>query len=79
VGLAPDVNDSADLLYACGANMKFLYDAVQPDKRGAHAADSAALAPIVASSLRAGDAVLVKGSFGSRMKVIVDTLEQAAG
>ena len=77
--LAPDVNDSADLLYACGPGMKFLYDAVQPGKRGAHAANSAALAPIVASNLRAGDAVLVKGSLGSRMKVIVDTLEQAAG
>jgi hypothetical protein len=29
--------------------------------------------------LRAGDAVLVKGSFGSCMKIIVETLEQAAG
>jgi UDP-N-acetylmuramoyl-tripeptide--D-alanyl-D-alanine ligase len=78
-GLAPAVNDSADLLYACGPNMKFLYDAVLPAKRGAHAANSAALAPLVAAGLRAGDAVLVKGSLGSRMKIIVETLEQVAG
>jgi UDP-N-acetylmuramoyl-tripeptide--D-alanyl-D-alanine ligase len=78
-GLAPDINDSADLLYACGPGMKFLYDAVRPEKRGAHAANSAALAPIVAGGLRAGDAVLVKGSLGSRMRLIVETLEQAAG
>jgi len=78
-GLAHAVNDSADLLYACGPNMKFLYDAVLPEKRAAHTANSAALAPLVAAGLRAGDAVLVKGSLGSRMKTIVETLEQVAG
>jgi UDP-N-acetylmuramoyl-tripeptide--D-alanyl-D-alanine ligase len=77
--LAPAVNESADLLYACGPAMKFLYDAVVPEKRGAHAANSTALAPMVAGGLRAGDAVLVKGSLGSRMRVVVETLQQAAG
>ena len=43
--------------------------------RGAHAENSEALAPIVAEALRPGDAVLVKGSLGSRMKVIVDAIE----
>jgi UDP-N-acetylmuramoyl-tripeptide--D-alanyl-D-alanine ligase len=33
------------------------------------------LAPVVLDALRPGDAVLVKGSLGSRMKKIVDALE----
>jgi UDP-N-acetylmuramoyl-tripeptide--D-alanyl-D-alanine ligase len=33
------------------------------------------LAPIVAGAIRAGDAVLVKGSLGSRMRLVVAALE----
>ena len=58
--------------------MKVLYDAVPANIRGAHAPDSAALAAILVPHLRAGDAVLVKGSLGSRMRVVVDALEQVA-
>jgi UDP-N-acetylmuramoyl-tripeptide--D-alanyl-D-alanine ligase len=78
-GLAPAVNDSADLLYACGPGMKFLYDAILPEKRGAHTPTSADLAPAVASAIRPGDTVLIKGSLGSRMRLIVETLERVAG
>jgi UDP-N-acetylmuramoyl-tripeptide--D-alanyl-D-alanine ligase len=74
-GLANAVSESADMLYACGPWMKHLFDAIPLQHRGAHTDDSAALAPIVAGAVRAGDAVLVKGSLGSRMRVIVDALE----
>jgi UDP-N-acetylmuramoyl-tripeptide--D-alanyl-D-alanine ligase len=74
-GLAGDVCDSADLLYTCGPCMKFLYDTISPDHRGDHAGDSATLAHIVAGTIRSGDAVLVKGSLGSRMRLVVDQLE----
>ncbi len=76
--LAAAVARSADLLFACGPLMRHLYDAVPPALRGAHAADSAALAPIVAEAVAAGDAILVKGSLGSRMKRVVDTLDTIA-
>ena len=75
-GLAPDVASSADLLYACGPLMRHLYDGVPVRRRGAHAPDSAALAPLVAAAVRPGDAVLVKGSLGSRMRLVVAALEQ---
>jgi len=76
-GLADDIASSADLLYACGPLMRHLYDGVPDRRRGAHAPDSAALAPLVAAAVRPGDAVLVKGSLGSRMRLVVAALEHA--
>ena len=75
-GLAPAAASRADLVFTCGPLMRGLYDAIPPAQRGAHMPDSASLAPIVRSSLRDGDAVLVKGSLGSRMKTIVDAIDQ---
>jgi UDP-N-acetylmuramoyl-tripeptide--D-alanyl-D-alanine ligase len=77
-GLAEATADAADLVFACGPLMRHLYDAIPAHKRGAHAPDSAALAPIVAAALAAGDTVLVKGSLGSRMKLVIVALEQLA-
>lgn len=76
--LAPEVLRSADLLFACGPLMRTLYDAIPAPRRAAHAADSAALAPLVAAAVRPGDAILVKGSLGSRMKTVVQALEALA-
>ena len=69
--LAEDAARSAELVFTCGPQMAALHAALPASRRGAHAPDSAALAPIVAAALRAGDAVLVKGSLGSRMAVVV--------
>jgi UDP-N-acetylmuramoyl-tripeptide--D-alanyl-D-alanine ligase len=74
-GLADDVTASADLLYACGPLMQHLYDRVPHRYRGAHTRDSEALAPLVAAAVQPGDAVLVKGSLGSRMRLVVAALE----
>ncbi len=74
LSLAPDVTEAADLVFACGPMMGLLYEALPPRLQGAAAADAASLAPIVASALAPGDAVLVKGSLGSQMRVIVDAL-----
>ena len=77
VGLAGPAAEVADLVFACGPAMRALFEALPPERQGAHAPDSRELAPIVAAALRDGDAVLVKGSLGSRMKVVVDALEAA--
>jgi UDP-N-acetylmuramoyl-tripeptide--D-alanyl-D-alanine ligase len=73
--LAPDVAATADLVYACGPLMRHLFEALPQARRGAHAPDSAALAPLVAAALRPGDAVVVKGSLGSRMAVVVAAIK----
>ena len=78
VGLAPDVVAHADLLFACGPEMRRLFDAVPASVQAAHAATSAELAPHVLAVLRPGDAVLVKGSLGSRMAAIIAALPLAA-
>ncbi len=70
--------DAADLVFTCGPLMRGLFDAFPRALQGAHAADSAALAPVVAAAVQSGDAVLVKGSLGSRMAAIVRALEGAA-
>jgi len=68
----------ADLVFTCGPLMRTLHDALPQARRGAHAPDAAALACIVASAVRPGDVVLVKGSLGSRMKLVVSALEPMA-
>lgn len=60
-----------DCVFAAGARMKHLFDALPQDKRGAWAEDSAALAPLVVHALRAGDVIMIKGSNSSRMARIV--------
>jgi UDP-N-acetylmuramoyl-tripeptide--D-alanyl-D-alanine ligase len=72
--LAPDAAAACDLVFCCGELMGHLYRALPDDRRAAHLPDSAALAPVLRDALRPGDAVLVKGSLGSRMAVVVDAL-----
>ncbi len=76
--LATEIVQSTDLLYACGTLMRHLFEAVPPNRRGALADNSESLAPIVADAVQPGDAVLVKGSLGSRMRLIVQALDQGA-
>jgi UDP-N-acetylmuramoyl-tripeptide--D-alanyl-D-alanine ligase len=74
-GLAPSVASVADMVFTCGALMRHLHESLPDRIRGVHAGDSAGLAPAVAAVLRPGDAVLVKGSLGSRMIRIVQALQ----
>ncbi len=74
-GLAPAVAQAVDLLYACGPFTRSLFDRVPKAVQAHHADTVEALAPIVAAAVRPGDAILVKGSLGSRMRVVVQALE----
>ncbi len=70
---------NTDLVFASGPQMKALWDRLPAGRRGGYAENSAALAPQLTAALRPGDTVLVKGSLGSRMAVIVEALKGAAG
>ncbi len=70
----PLMGAAIDLVFACGPNMRALYDTLPEQMRGGWAETSSELAPMVAGSVQAGDAVMVKGSLGSRMGLVVDTL-----
>jgi len=77
LALAPGLEAAADVVFACGEWMKALYESLPPAKQGAYAPTAAALGLLVKSALRAGDTVLVKGSFGSRMRDVILALESA--
>src|SRR4051812_13783313 len=72
---APIESAGADLVFAAGDQMKALWDALPASRRGAYAKSSADLRQPLSETLRAGDTVLVKGSFGSKMALIVDALK----
>ncbi len=74
-GLAEPLREAGvDLVYTCGEAMAALAEALPEDMRGGHAANSQALAPIVCAAVTAGDVVMVKGSLGSRMALVVEAL-----
>jgi UDP-N-acetylmuramoyl-tripeptide--D-alanyl-D-alanine ligase len=76
-GLAEAVNaNNIDLVYCCGPLMRNLWDALSTARRGGYADSSASLETEVVAAIRPGDAVMVKGSLGSKMKRIVNALEQ---
>jgi UDP-N-acetylmuramoyl-tripeptide--D-alanyl-D-alanine ligase len=76
-GLAEAIKaDHIDLVYCCGPLMRNLWDALSAGKRGGYAESSAALAAQTVAAIRAGDAIMIKGSLGSKMKTIVTALEK---
>jgi UDP-N-acetylmuramoyl-tripeptide--D-alanyl-D-alanine ligase len=65
-----------DLVYCCGPLMRNLWDALSTGKRGGYADSAAGLEAQAVAAIRAGDAIMVKGSLGSKMKTIVNALEK---
>jgi UDP-N-acetylmuramoyl-tripeptide--D-alanyl-D-alanine ligase len=65
-----------DLVYCCGPLMRNLWDALSTGKRGGYAESAASLETQAVGAIRAGDAIMVKGSLGSKMKTIINALEK---
>ena len=65
-----------DLVYCCGPLMRNLWDALSTGKRGGYAESAAGLEVQAVAAIRAGDAIMIKGSLGSKMKTIVNALEK---
>jgi len=79
-GLAqPLAEANVDLVFAAGPRMAALMEALPASRRGGYAENADALIPIIASALRSGDIVLVKGSNGSKMSRVVAALAALRG
>ena len=63
-----------DLVFTSGPDMKALHERIEPSRRGAWAQAAAGLNDALLGAVRAGDAVVVKGSYGSRMGPLVEAL-----
>lgn len=76
-GLAkPIVDHAVDLVFCAGPAMRNLWEALPSNRRGGYANDSAALEPQVLDAVSGGDAIMIKGSFGSKMTPIVKALQR---
>ena len=65
-----------DLVFCCGPLMQALWEALPSERRGGYAEGASALEADVIAAIRPGDALMVKGSLGSRMGPIVKALER---
>ncbi len=67
-----------DLVFASGPSMAHLWAELPASIRGAWSETSSDIAGLIAAEMRPGDVVMVKGSFGSRMSLVVDALKARA-
>ena len=70
----PVLAHDVDLVFCSGPLMRALWEALPPERRGGHAETAAALEPAVLGAIHPGEAVMVKGSLGSKMGPIVTAL-----
>lgn len=76
-GLAEAIKmNGIDSVFCCGPLMRNLWEALPSTKKGGYADSSAELERQVISAVGTGDALMVKGSLGSRMKLIVTALQK---
>jgi UDP-N-acetylmuramoyl-tripeptide--D-alanyl-D-alanine ligase len=66
--------NGVDLVFCAGPMMEALWQALPSERRGGYAKTAAALEPDVVAAIRGGDAVMIKGSAGSKMAPIVKSL-----
>ncbi len=72
-----DAVDAAgvDVVFACGPNMRHLFDCLAAHRQGRWAETSAGLRSDLVAMVRAGDAIMIKGSLGSRMEPLVQAVK----
>jgi UDP-N-acetylmuramyl pentapeptide synthase len=71
----PVLEAGIDRVFAAGPLMRRLWEALPVETRGYRAETAAELQDPLLAALRPGDAVMVKGSLGSRMGPLVEALK----
>jgi UDP-N-acetylmuramoyl-tripeptide--D-alanyl-D-alanine ligase len=74
--LEPVLAEGVDLVFCCGPLMGALWEALPSERRGGYAESSGALESKLLAAVRPGDAIMVKGSLGSRMGPLVKALQR---
>jgi len=67
--------ESIDVFHCIGPHMAAFYAVLPVEKQGLLAQSSAELASGITQQIRAGDVVMVKGSLGTKMAILVDALK----
>jgi UDP-N-acetylmuramoyl-tripeptide--D-alanyl-D-alanine ligase len=70
----PIMDADIDIVHCCGEMMKHLYKSLPSSKQGAYAINSKELLPHVINDIKDNDILMVKGSHGSKMALIVEAL-----
>jgi UDP-N-acetylmuramoyl-tripeptide--D-alanyl-D-alanine ligase len=70
----PIEENDVDLVFCAGPLYQGLWEALPSGRKGGYSESAAALESQVLSAIRAGDAVMIKGSLGSKMGPIVKAL-----
>jgi UDP-N-acetylmuramoyl-tripeptide--D-alanyl-D-alanine ligase len=79
-GLKASVDEAgADLVFACGRQMRHLFDALRPEIQGGAADSATALEAPLLAALQPGDVVMVKASNGTRVWALVETMKRRFG
>jgi len=68
-----------DVVFACGELMGSLFEVLPTSRRGAYAKTAEELGPKLLEAVGPGDAIMVKGSLGSRMAPLVEALKRRFG
>jgi UDP-N-acetylmuramoyl-tripeptide--D-alanyl-D-alanine ligase len=68
-----------DVVFACGELMGALFEALPASRRGAYTNTAEELGPKLLEAVGPGDAIMVKGSLGSRMGPVVEALKRRFG
>jgi UDP-N-acetylmuramoyl-tripeptide--D-alanyl-D-alanine ligase len=71
----PIIENEVELVFCAGPMMRNLWQALPPERRGGYAASAAELVDMLLPRLGEGDAVVVKGSLGSRMGPVVKAIQ----
>lgn len=71
---APLAVHGIDLVFASGPMMQHLWENIAQTQRGGYAGASSEIANLVAGAVRPGDIIMIKGSYGSKMRLVVDAL-----